>query len=161
MDENVKMLKGLCKRVMEKLEECEGNLRSAGSMSVLDIDILDKLTHTAKSLKTTIAMMEAEEEGGGESRRSYEGGNSGRWYPGYAYDGGASMRRSYEGGGSYEGGSYADGMSNRRGRDSMGRYTSRDGGGYSGHGSVEDIMDDLRDMPEAERKRVKQMLERM
>jgi hypothetical protein len=43
----------------------------------------------------------------------------------------------------------------------MGRYTSRDGGGYSGHGSVEDIMDDLRDMPEAERKRVKQMLERM
>ena len=55
----------------------------------------------------------------------------------------------------------AIGMSNRRGRDSMGRYTSRDGGGYSGHGSVEDIMDDLRDMPEPERKRVKQMLERM
>jgi hypothetical protein len=160
VDENINMLKGLCKKVMEKLEECDSNLRATGTMSVLDIDILDKLTHTAKSLKTTIAMMEAEDEGG-ESRRSYEGGNSGRWYPGYAYDGGASMRRSYDGGGSYEGGSYADGMSNRRGRDSMGRYTSRDGGGYAGHGSVEDIMDDLRDMPEPERKRVKQMLERM
>lgn len=161
MDENVKMLKGLCKRVMEKLEECEGNLRAAGTMSVLDIDILDKLTHTAKSLKTTIAMMEAKE--GGESRRSYamdgrsmEGGNSNRmWYPGYAYADGDRMSR--------DGGSYDDGygQSGRRGRDSMGRFTSRDGGGYSGHDGVEDIMMDVREMPEAERRKLKQMLERM
>lgn len=159
MEDKLEMLHRLCKRITEKLEECERNLSVSKDMSVSDIEIVDKLTHTLKSIKTTIAMMEAEEEGG-ESRRSYEGGNSGRWYPGYTYDGGASMRRSYDGG-SYDGGSYADGMSNRRGRDSMGRYTSRDGGGYSGHGSVDDIMDDLRDMPEAERKRVKQMLERM
>ena len=68
---------------------------------------------------------------------------------------------SYDnGGGSYDG-SYDGGMSNRRGRSpSTGRYVSRDGG-YSGHDSLEDIMEDIRDMPEGEKKRLKQMLERM
>lgn len=48
----------------------------------------------------------------------------------------------------------------RRGRDRMGRYTSRDGG-YSGHDGVEDIMMDVRQMPESERRKLKSMLERM
>lgn len=106
-----------------------------------DIDIADKLTHTLKCIKTTIAMIEAEDEEGGESRRSMR-----------SYDGGS--RRSYEGG------SY-DGYSNRRGRSPRtGRYVSRNGG-YSGHDGIEDILEDVRDMPEAERRKLKQMLERM
>lgn len=162
MEDKLEMLHRLCKRITEKLEECEHNLSVSKDMSVSDIEIVDKLTHTLKSIKTTIAMMEAEDEDGSSSRsyrrgnRSMEGGNSNRmWYPGYAYADGDRMSR--------DGGSYDDGygQSGRRGRDNMGRFTSRDGGGYSGHGSVEDIMDDLRDMPESERKRVKQMLERM
>lgn len=155
MDDKIEMLHRLCKQITEKLEECEKNLSSSRDMSVSDIEIVDKLTHTLKSLKTTIAMMEAEE--GGESRRSYardgrsmEGGNSGRWYPGYAYA--EDMSR----------GSYADGgYSERRGRSpSTGRYVSRDGG-YSGHDGIEDIMMDVRDMPESERRKLKKMLEQM
>lgn len=158
MDDKIEMLHRLCKQITDKLEECEKNLSSSRDMSVSDIEIVDKLTHTLKSLKTTIAMMEAEE--GGESRRSYardgrsmEGGNSGRWYPGgYAYA--DDMSRGS--------GSYADGgYSERRGRSpSTGRYVSRDGG-YSGHDGIEDIMEDVREMPEAERRRLKKMLEQM
>ena len=63
-------------------------------------------------------------------------------------DGGASMR-----GGSYRGtyeGSYADGGSYRRGRDSMGRFVSRDGGpgsgrgSYDGRASVRERMEEMR-----------------
>lgn len=156
-DNNIMTLKSLCKKTMEKLEECEGNIRAAGGMTVQDVEFLDKLTHMVKSLKATIAMMEAEE--GGESRRSYardgrsmEGGNSGRWFPGYAYA--EDMSR---GSGSYADGGYSD----RRGRSpSTGRYVSRDGG-YSGHDGIEDIMMDVRDMPESERRKLKKMLEQM
>lgn len=157
MNEKTEILHRLCKRIQTKLDECERNLEASQDMSVSDVDIVDKLTHTLKSLKTTIAMMEAEE--GGESRRSYardgrsmEGGNSGRWYPGYAYA--DDMSRGS--------GSYADGgYSERRGRSpSTGRYVSRDGG-YSGHEGIEDIMMDVREMPEAERRKLKKMLEQM
>lgn len=65
-----------------------------------------------------------------------------------SYDGGS--RRSYDGG-----------YSNRRGRSpTTGRYVSRDGG-YSGHDGIEDILEDVRDMPEAERRKLKKMLEQM
>lgn len=157
MDDKIEMLHRLCKQITDKLEECEKNLSSSRDMSVSDIEIVDKLTHALKCIKTTIAMMEAEE--GGESRRSYardgrsmEGGNSGRWYPGYAYA--EDMSRGS--------GSYADGgYSERRGRSpSTGRYVSRDGG-YSGHDGIEDIMMDVREMPEAERRKLKKMLEQM
>lgn len=156
MNDKTELLNRLCKRIQNKLDECERNLEASQDMSVSDVDIVDKLTHTLKSLKTTIAMMEAEE--GGESRRSYamegrsmEGGNSGRWYPGYAYA--DDMSRGS--------GSYADGYSERRGRSpSTGRYVSRDGG-YSGHDGIEDIMMDVREMPEAERRKLKKMLEQM
>ena len=144
MDKELDMLYALCDIVTKKLEECKTNLEATDTMTGSDIDIVDKLTHTLKCIKTSIAMIEAEDEEGGESRRSYR-----------------SMR-SYEGGSrrSYEGGSY-DGYSNRRGRSPRtGRYVSRVGG-YSGHDGIEDIMEDVRDMPESERRKLKQMLERM
>ena len=157
MDDKIEMLHRLCKQITDKLEECERNLSNSRDMSVSDIEIVDKLTHALKCVKATIAMMEAEE--GGESHRSYardgrsmDGGNSWRWYPGYAYA--DDMSRGS--------GSYADGgYSERRGRSpSTGRYVSRDGG-YSGHDGIEDIMMDVREMPEAERRKLKKMLEQM
>ena len=85
-------------------------------------------------------MIEAEDEEGGESRRSYRSMRS--------YEGGS--RRSYDGG-----------YSNRRGRSpTTGRYVSRDSG-YSGHEGVEDIMEDIQDMSETERRKLKKMLEQM
>ena len=128
MDEKTKVLEELCEIITQHLRESTDRLKRGGDMSMADIDIIDKLTHSLKCIKTTLAMMESE---GGESRRSYDGGNS--------------MRRSY-----------ADEYSNRRGRDSMGRYVSRDGG-YSSHDGIEDIMMDIRDMPESERRKLKSM----
>lgn len=142
MDKKLETLYDLCEKVSDKLEECKRNLDGADTMTVTDIDVVDKLTHTLKCIKTTIAMMEADEEEGGSSERSY------------AYRG-RTMR-------SRDGGSYADGgYSGRRMRSPRtGRYVSRDGG-YSGHDGIEDIMMDVQEMPEAERRKLKSMLDRM
>lgn len=114
----------LCEIVMDELSETKEKLKG-GQMSAGDLEVIDKLSHTAKSLKTIIAMEEndfSEQGGGGQSgARGGRGGNRG---------GGRSREgRSRE---SYEGG-----MSNARRRDSMGRY-SRDG-----------FMDKLMDMKES------------
>ena len=141
MEKKLETLYDLCEKVSDKLEECKRNLDGADTMTVTDIDVVDKLTHTLKCIKATIAMMEADEEDGGSSERSY------------AYRG--RMR-------SRDGGSYGDGgYSGRRMRSPRtGRYVSRDGG-YSGHDGIEDIMMDVQEMPETERRKLKSMLERM
>lgn len=76
--------------------------------------------HEVKTLASAITKicMIMDEEGEGSSRR---GMASRGWYEG-SFEGGS--RR----GGNYEGGSYEGGSSGRRGRDAMGRYTSREGG---------------------------------
>ena len=150
MEKKLEMLYGLCEIVTKRLEECWRTLEGKEEMTVLDIDLVDKLSHTLKCIKTSIAMIEAEEEDdGGASRRSYAREGS---YRSYAYDGG-SMR-------SQDGGSY-DGYSGKRGRSPRtGRYISREGG-YSGHDGVEDILMDVREMPESERRKLMAKLEKM
>ena len=96
-------------KVNEKLANSGGNLTGS------DVSYINELTHTLKSLKTTIAMMEAED------------GESGRYMPHPGYG------NSYNYGGSY-----------RRGRDSMGRYTSRRGYSYD-----DGMMDELRTLMES------------
>ena len=149
MEKKLEMLYGLCEIVTKRLEECWRALEGTEEMSVLDIDLVDKLTHTLKCIKTSIAMIEAEDDEGGASRRSYARDGS---YRSYAYDG-SSMR-------SQDGGSY-DGYSGRRGRSPRtGRYVSREGG-YSGHEGIEDILMDVREMPESERRKLMAKLEKM
>lgn len=144
MNKKLETLYDLFEKVSEKLEECKRNLDGADTMTVTDIDVVDKLAHAQKCFKTTISMLESEEDGG-SSRRSYAD----------------RAMRGRDSGSYADGNSYAeDGYSERRGRDRMGRYTSRDGG-YSGHDGVEDIMMDVRQMPESERRKLKSMLERM
>lgn len=140
MEKKLETLYDLCEVVSEKLEECRDNLTQTKDMSVTDIEIVDKLTHSLKCIKACIAMIEAEEDDGGASERSYR----------------RSYRRSRNGG-SYDGGSYEGGTSGRRNR--MGRYSRE--GGYSGHEGVEDILMDVREMPESERRKLKAALERM
>ena len=102
-------------------------------MSVGDLDVIDKLTHSIKSLVTIMAM----EEGG----YSYEGGNSNG-------NSGARRRDSmgrYADGGSYN---YRDGgnsgYSGRRYNDSgySGRRYSRDEGKEHMMQQLEKLMDD-------------------
>ena len=104
------------KRVNQKLE------KSSGELTGDDLSYIQKLTHSLKSIKTTIAMMEAED--GYSSDDGYDGG-------------------SYNRGTSNRGGSYARGRGRNAKRDSMGRYSSNDGG-YSRHGEVsEEIKKDI------------------
>lgn len=92
------------------------DLVKKGELSAGALDAVDKLTHSIKSLVTIIAM----EEGGYSNDGSYDG-----------YNGNGGMN-----GGSYN--SYARGYSGRRGRDSMGRYTS--GRRYSRDEAKDEVM---------------------
>lgn len=123
----------LCETISREIGDANEKIRSAGGkLTAGDVDYIDKLTHTLKSVKATIAMMEDE---GDYSGRSYADGQGGS-YRGYSREGG-----SYRGGngGSYRG-SYARGRGSNAQRDSMGRYSSR---GYS---RENDLVDQLHDM---------------
>lgn len=108
MHDMIDNLYELCETLEKDLAKTNEKLRMAGGeLSGSDLEYIDRLTHTLKSIKTTAAMIEAED--------------------GYSYTGGMSYAGMRGG---------RRGMSGARGvrRDSMGRYTSRDGG-YSGrHG---------------------------
>lgn len=70
MDKKLDTLYDLCETVSKELESANEKINSAGGeLSAGDLEYLDKLTHTMKSLKTTIAMIEAD-----------EGHSSGRYY---------------------------------------------------------------------------------
>ena len=113
-------LKHICEILENELANVNKKLdKSDGVLSGDDISYIDKLTHSIKSIKTTIAMMEAEE------------GESGRYsMPHYGYG------NSYNYGGSY-----------RRGRDSMGRYTSRRGYSYD-DGMIEELRSLMESAPD-------------
>lgn len=85
MNETLELLYELCDMTTNKLwmmkEKFAKNNREIPNN---DVDLFDKLTHSLKSIKTTIAMMESEEEGGysGNYHGSYNQGNS---YRGSSY----------------------------------------------------------------------------
>lgn len=83
----------------------------SAEMTVQDVEKADKLYHALKSAATYHAMKDAEELDEQDDEASGDG-------------------RSYRNGRSY--GRYYGGRSYRRGRDSMGRFVSRDMEGYSG-----------------------------
>lgn len=93
-------------KVNEKLANSGGNLTGS------DVSYINELTHTLKSIKTTIAMIEADD------------GESGRYMGDHSY-------------GLYGNRSYGD-SSYRRGRDRMGRFVSRRGYSYD-NGMVEEL----------------------
>lgn len=138
----------LCDRLCEVAEESVKRERIPDNQ----IELVDYLTHSLKSVVTTIAMCEG----------------------GYSEDGGYSGRRSYDGnsGTSMDGGSYGNGYSERRGRSRMtGRFVSRDGG-YSGRGRysrdgggqdvVKKIEQIMRDTPDNNtKKRLSELKEQM
>ena len=108
-----KDLHEMCEILSRELSDAKDKIMQAGGkLSGSDVEYIDKLTHAIKSIKTTIAMMEAEGDEGA----------SGRMYP---YYGGSYNDGSYNNG-SYRGrSSYARGRMNAR-RDSMGRYSGDD-----------------------------------
>lgn len=85
MNDTLELLYELCDMTTSKLwmlkEKFSKNNREIPNN---DVDLFDKLTHSLKSIKTTIAMMESEEEGGysGNYHSPYNQGNS---YRGNSY----------------------------------------------------------------------------
>lgn len=112
---------------MEELKEmlCEelDKIAKKGELSTGSLDVIDKLTHSIKSIDTIMAMEDA-----GYSERGYSRDMS--------YNDGRMMR-----GDSYErGNSYARGRGSNAKRDSRGRYSSE----YA----MDDLHDKLQDMME-------------
>ena len=144
----VRTLYEICDALKKELKEYAEKTRSG--MSAGDLDTIDKLTHALKSVKTTIAMIEAEGE---------DEGYSSSWYrPMYYYDGGMGvserMSRSPES---------ERGYSRRgRGRDSMGRFTR--GRSYAYDDGSEHVIEQMRGMldelPDDKRREIEQVLNR-
>lgn len=124
--EKVEVLYDICEYLTEELKKANKELeKKGGEMSAGDLEVIDKLTHALKSTKTTIAMIEAEEDG--YSSTNYR-----------------------DGGSSYRGISYARGRRGNVRRDSMGRYSrdsyARGGRGYSRDDAKDEMMEHLREM---------------
>ena len=67
MEEKMRTLHELCEVISRELEDVNQKIRSAGgSMSAGDLELVDKLTHALKSIKTTMAMMGMLKEQGGQ-----------------------------------------------------------------------------------------------
>lgn len=99
----------LCESISRAINTANEKIRGAGGkLSAADVDYIDKLTHSLKSVKAVIAMMDDEDAS------SYSDGS----YGGYRMRG-------------YSRNGYNDGSFRGRGRyakrDSMGRYSSDDG----------------------------------
>ena len=158
MNEKLKILHELCETISRELEDVNEKIRKSGGMSAGDLETVDKLTHSLKSIKTTIAMMEAEEEGEGYS---------GRYMPMY---GGMSYASDYDGrmggmpnrGRPYRGGNSYAGRMNAK-RDSMGRYSRE--GGYSYADSMDELLEDMRGMmgqlPEEKRRKAERLIDEL
>ena len=88
----------LCKIVERQLDKAVDVLEQDGKIQAQDVDYIDKLTHTLKSIKTTLAM-----EGYGNSERRGRSPMTGRYvsrdgsYDG-GYDGSRRGGRSMDGG---------------------------------------------------------------
>lgn len=154
-----KELYELCETIKEEIAEANKKIKNAGGkLSAGDVEYIDKLTHSLKSIKAVMAMMEDEDSGEYSGRMSYaRDGRSGRSYRGgsYRYDDGM-MVGSYEQGGSYA--RDGRGRGSNAQRDSRGRYSSRMDG-YSRHG---DVVESLREvMEEAPDERTRQEIQRL
>ena len=132
----MRYLEDVKEMLCEELEKISKEKLNAGNL-----DVIDKITHSIKSIEAIMAMDE-----GGYSRR----GSYGRSYDG-SYDG------SYEG--SYDGGSYRRGRSATTGRyisRSSGRMYSRD---YSRDDGMKERLEAL--MEEATDDHTRQELQRL
>lgn len=104
-------------KTLERIEESacrelESIMQNGGSRSKSDWDMIDKLTHTIKSVEGIMAMTDGYSQADGMSNRTYEGG------------------------------SYNDGYSSRRGRSmTTGRFVSRDDGTQSFMDELSRLMD--------------------
>lgn len=140
MEKKLDTLYELCEVLMRELEEISEKIRKSDGMSAGDLEMVDKLSHALKSIKTTIAMMEAEDEGG------------------YSRDYMPRRGMYYD---ERTGRSYARGRSAKR--NSMGRYSRE--GGYSYADSMDALIEEMRGMmhslPEEKRRKAERLMDEL
>ena len=112
MHELYEDLEEICETLADELAKTNAKLEKAGGeLSAGDVDYINKLTHAIKSVKTTKAMMDADDDYNRQG--DMMGGNRN----GQSYRRNGMDRQSYRG-------SYARGRGRNARRDSMGRYSS-------------------------------------
>ena len=130
----------LCENLKDEIKE----LNKKGDISPTELQRAYQAVDIIKDIKT----IEAMEDAGYSNASSYDdyssryyrdGGSYNNSYN--SYDGMSNARRGRDGDGD---GRYSEEGSYRRGRDAMGRYTSRDG--YSGHEEKEQMMRQIEEM---------------
>lgn len=57
MDKKIEILHKICEALFEELGDYSRKIEKSDDMSASDLETIDKLSHTLKSIKTTIAMM--------------------------------------------------------------------------------------------------------
>ncbi|GEM_PF-4965337 len=133
--------------IQDMLEDELKKISKKEEITTTDLDNIYKMVDIVKDVTTVDAMNKAEQEGySRDYARDYSRGYSEDYSNAY----GSYARRGRDGDGD---GRYSEEGSYRRGRDAMGRYTSRDGSyrgssyenGYSGHGK-EDMIEQMKEM---------------
>ena len=167
MNNLIDTLYELCETITVELSECNEKIRRAnGKLTGSDVEYLDELTHTLKSVKAVIAMIEAEDSGYSghfwDGRYYFDGGTSmeGSSNRGSYGNGGSSNRGSYEGGSSN--GSYGRGRGRGANRDRMGRYAerySRADANEEFKGELEELMNKAPD--DQSRKKIEKLMNEM
>lgn len=149
MNKQLDTLYDLCDTISQKLERYNDKIaKNGGEMSGSDLEIIDKLTHSLKSTKAVIGMIEAENQG-----------YSGTYWDGRQYNDGRQSMEGMSNRQSNRGQSGARGRGSRAKRDSMGRYSSGDG--YSREDAKEEFVEDLNELIQsAPDEQMKRKLER-
>lgn len=144
MDNMMKDLEELCTTLARSLNQSNEKIRSAGGkLSNSDVDYIEKLTHSLKSVKGVMKMEEESEMmDDSYSERGYSRG----------YDRGGSYRGSYN-----DGYSMARGRMNAR-RDSMGRYSRGEDGYSRGGNMVDELRSLMMDAPDDQTRQEMQRL---
>jgi hypothetical protein len=149
--------------IQDMLEDELKKISKKEEITTSDLDNIYKMVDIVKDVTTVDAMKKAEQDGySRDYARDYSRGYSEDYANAYG-----SYRTSYDGRRGRDGdgdGRYSEDSSYRRGRDSMGRYTSRDGG-YSGH-SKEDMIEQMKEAmrnahSEEERESYRRAIEQM
>lgn len=159
MHEMIEDLYELCETIGTEIGTANEKIKMAGGeLKGSDVEYIDKLTHSLKSIKAVMAMIEDEDgysNQGGGSNRSYARGRRGGSNAGGGSNRGGSNRGSYEG--SYDG-SFARGRGRNARRDSMGRYSRE--GGYSR--AADELVEQLEQMMEqAPNEKIKMEFEKL
>lgn len=125
----------LIEYVCDELKELERKADKDGKLSMAEIQYMDTLAHAKKNLLTGDAMMEA------------EGGESGYYMPMH--------------GRSYGDESMMNNRSYARGRDRMGRYTSRRGSMSYDSGMVDELRDLMEQAPEESKRDFQKLIDKI